>query len=213
MGRKTGRKVGRTTLLDADRMKKLEQVLSAGSPYAAAADYVGIGERTLYDWLGRGRTEHEHREEGGAPDRDEDLYVDLWLTVRQARSRAHVSSMVALRRAIEGGQVVEETVREYRDPETGEKVKESTVKRTAPDWRAASWFLERQDRANFGKGPEQVELSGPGGGAVELAVDTTDLAARVAANIAALTPKAIETTEPVDDEADVVDAEVVTEST
>lgn len=204
--RRTPTKVGRRTLLDEDTFNRLEQVISAGAPYDKAAEYVGIGTRTLFDWIARGRAEVEHREDGGEPNPDEDLFADFATMVTRARSRAHVSSVVALRKAIEGGQVIEETVREYRDPDTGAKVKESTVKRTAPDWRAASWFLERQDRANFGKGPEQVELSGPGGGPVELTANVEDLAARVAANLAALAPRP-----PAAIEGDITDAEVVDE--
>ncbi len=85
--------------------------------------------------------------------------------------------------------MVREITRRYRDPETGELVTEAEKVYSAPDWRAAAWWLERAHRAEFGRSAEPDGFGGygpagppPGAGVSANAFD--ELASRVRANLA-----------------------------
>jgi hypothetical protein len=110
-----------------------------------AARAAGIGVSTFMRYMQRGRDEEEHRAAGGEPDSDEQVFLDLWQKIDEARATAGTRSVLLIQKVAQGGQVIEETTRTYRDHD-GQVVTEKTVKRTAPDWRAAAWMLERQHR-------------------------------------------------------------------
>lgn len=184
MGRKT-RERGRPALLTPEVHKKLIEATTVGSPVSVAAAYVGISERTFHRWMERGLEALDLTDEGKPVPPDEKPYLDLFNEIQQARSSAAVKSVVLIQRAAQGGVVTEETTKKYRDPDTGQVVEEKTVKRSAPDWRAGAWYLERQHRQHFGKDDKHhVELTGAGGGPVEV-VEVEALAERVRANLAA----------------------------
>jgi hypothetical protein len=157
----------------------------------------------------RGRNEEIRRADGLDPDHSEDQYLSLWEKVAQARAGAAVEAVLLIRKSAIGGAITEETTREYRDL-SGQNIKEATVKRSAPDWRAAAWMLEKQHRLDYGKEATQVEVTGADGGPVQIAVDASNLASRVRANIAELTTAASMAALTTGLEADApVDAEVV----
>lgn len=204
---------GRPTLLDRDVHRRIIDATEGGAPMWAAAEYAGIATTTFENWLRRGY-EEAHRLETDTtaePDEAEDRYWRLWRDVQEARGKATVKNTLIIQRAAIGGVVTEETVKTYRDPNTGEKVTEKTVKRTPPDWRASAWWLERRDAANFGKHAElAVEVSGPGGSPVQVAsVDVESLTARVKEHIAILAAAPATAAEAAGDE--VTDAEVIDE--
>lgn len=202
--RKSRREPGRPTLLDKDVEEKLVEATKIGTPMAIAAAYCGISERAFQEWMRRGHTERAAREEGQEPDPVEQKYLDLYEKVTKARAAATVTSAMLIRKAAVGGQVTEETTRRYRDHE-GQVVEEKTVKKTAPDWRASAFWLERQERGHFGK---SLDIDQTINGKVEVAVDMGELASRVQKNLAELTAAAGELTAgPADPgDADVVDA-------
>lgn len=190
-------------LMEPDVHKKLVEATRTGTPVELAAQYAGVSPRAFQEWLARGRDEAENIADGAEPKATEEPYLRLWDEVSQARATAAVHSVQAIRRAVQGGFIIEETTKRYRN-EDGQMVEETTVKRTSPDWRAGAWYLERQASGHFGKAAERVEVTGSGGGPVELtASKASELAARVFGNIGAITAA----TKP--DEGDVVDAEVV----
>lgn len=187
-------------LLNDEVQKRLIEALQLGVPVATACQAVDIAESTFYVWMQRGNDEFEERARAAdgdtqaQPDDDESIYHDLFVAVKKARAYAAVRNVGVIAKAANGGQVTEETTRKYRDPDTGELVTETTVKRTAPDWRASAWYLERSHRADWAKGAEQVELTGAGGGPIQFSVDADDLSRRLAEHIeagVAATPKAI----------------------
>ena len=194
----TGR---RTRLFEPHVRKGLIDATRAGVPVKTAAESVGISDRTLRDWMLRGYDEQQRLDdqladgvEDPQPDPLNRMYWELYRDVMQARSAAAVRNIANVQKASNGGFITEETTRKYRD-ESGNMVEETTIKRAAPDWRAASWYLERQHRAEFGRDAVQVELTGlPTGDPQEglpSAKQSEDLAARIVANIAELTPKQI----------------------
>lgn len=209
--KKRPRVMGRPVLLNPEREKQLVEASRAGVPADIAAQHAGIGRTTFLDWCRRGRDEEAIREEGGAHDPDEQAYYELWQKVVQARATAATRSVLLIQKVAGGGQVTEETTRRYRDPDNGSWVEENTVKRTAPEWRAAAWMLERQHRGHFGK-EATLTIDGTGGEpmAAGAGIDADALAKKLTANLLALTvgiTAAPDLTGIVEDEP--VDAEVV----
>jgi len=187
----------KTKLLVPDVHKALIAQVTLGVPMELAASKVGINPRTIWRWMERGRDEDERLEAASAaqtpvdpepePDPFEAPYLAFYREVMQARGEAATRSMLSIQTAAKGGFITEETTRSYRD-ENGRLVEETTTKKAAPDWRASAWYLERSHRGIFGKDAVQVELSGPGGGAVAVAGDAaTDLSSLVTKNIAEIT--------------------------
>lgn len=207
--RRSRREPGRPTLLDDDIERKLIEATKRGTPMRAAAAYCGISLRAFEDWMRRGRIEQDAREDGEEPDPVEQKYLDLYEKVLEARAYATVQSAALIRKSAIGGQVVEETTRRFRDA-TGQVVEEKTVKRTAGDWRAAAWWLERQERGEFGK---ESKVTQEVTGSVDVNVKVDELAARVAANLERAKRHAELTAAPADpatvDPATVVHGEVV----
>lgn len=196
MGRRRSRDPGRPRLLTPEVHEKLIDATRVGSPMSVAAAYVGISERAFQVWMKRGFEEDAHIADGGTPHESEAPFYELFKEVSEARSAAAVRASTLIQRASIGGVVTEETVKKYRDPETGAVVEETTVKRTPPDWRAAAWYLERQHPLHFGRQNQvQMELSGPGGGPVEVKVDAVSLAERVHAHMAELEAARVQASE------------------
>ena len=186
MGRRRSRREpGRPTLLDKDTETKLIEATKVGAPMTAAAEYSGISVRTFEDWMKRGYNEQASIDEGHDADPVEAKYLDLFQKIRGARSLAAVASGRIIRKVAIGGQGTEEAARKYRDVD-GQVVEEKTVKKTASDWRAAAWYLERQHGADFGK---QSTVKQEVSGEVHVTVAANDLAARVRANVEAAAAK------------------------
>lgn len=209
MGRRRARREpGRPTLLDAEVEKKLIQATELGTPMGAAAEYCGISKRAFEDWMRRGHIEQGARDDGEEPNPVEQKYLDLYERIMEARAKATFQSAALIRKSAIGGQVTEETTRRYRD-HNGEVVEEKTVKRTAPDWKAAAWWLERQMRSDFGR---ETKVTQEINGKVEMAVHVESLAQQVTDNIAQLQAEAmkeLEGRDPASD--DIVDGELVDE--
>ena len=212
MSRKT-RQPGRPALLDEEVREKLIEATKLGSPMSVAASYVGISQRTFERWMQRGYEAQTLMDDEQPVPEEEEPFRVLFREVERARSQAAVMHVGLIQRAAKGGVVTEETTKKYRDPETGQVVEETTLKRTAPDWRAGAWYLERQHRHHFGKDKElQVEITGgAGAGSTELG-NVDAVAERIRGNIAdlaAAVAEAKQITDGRDEELVIEDADVV----
>lgn len=179
---------GRPSLLDEATRQGLLDTLKLGVPMRSAAAAVGIHVNTLGNWMKRGYIEHEARSNDKPADEAETPYLELYLEAQKARSEAVVRGVALVQKAAQGGYVTKVTTKKYKDVETGVIVTETAEDIASPDWRASAWFLERTQPEEFGKEAQKVELSGPGGGAVQIGgQDAEDLANRLAAHLAANT--------------------------
>ncbi|WP_413100936.1 hypothetical protein [Streptomyces sp. Inha503] len=175
-------KPGRPTLLSVDVEARIIAASRIGIAVELAAEAAGISSATYRRWMARGRAEVAAREDGQVPNRDEDPYVELFSKVRTARAMAAARAMANVRRVADGGVVTKVTTRKFRDPETGQIVEEVTEDRTAPDWRADAWYLERQHRNHYGKDAAlAIEITGVDSGeaAQEERIDLGALAERL----------------------------------
>lgn len=157
---------------DEHKVARMVGAIEAGVPIAQACVYSGISERAHFRAMGAG--ERADLLAGGAVPLTgrQEAYRAYRARVVNARAKVAVANVGLVARAAQGGQVLEETTRRYRDPETGEMVTE-TRRRYAPgDWRAAKWLLEVSFRGEFGREPlGRVELTGREGGPVEVGGD------------------------------------------
>lgn len=172
------RKGGRPSLLTEPVESRILTAARTGIAVELAAESAGISSATYRRWMARGRAEATARDDGQEPNPDEDRYVELFEKMRTARALAAARSIANIRRVADGGVVTKITTRKYRDVETGQIVEEITEDRSAPDWRADAWYLERQHRHHYGKDAAiAVEITG---------LDTAETAPEERVDLAAL---------------------------
>lgn len=197
---------GRPRLLSEEVEARLVAASRTGVAVELAAEMAGVSRRSFLAWMARGRDEVEAREDGADPSPSEEEYAALYEKVRTARATAAARAMANIRRVADGGIVTKVTTRKLRDPATGQIVEETVEDRTAPDWRADAWYLERQHREHYGKDAViAVEITGLGGPAAheDQPVDLSALAERLDKSLFAVEyPPELEG-------GDIVDAEVI----
>ncbi|MFI8206698.1 hypothetical protein [Streptomyces sp. NPDC085937] len=176
-------RAGRPRLLSEEVEQRLVAASRTGVAVELAAEMAGVSRSSFLAWMARGRAEIEARETGEKPNPDEEEYAALYEKVRTARASAAARAMMNIRRVADGGIVTKVTTRKFRDSVTGEIVEETVEDRTAPDWRADAWYLERQHRDQYGKDATlAVEITGLGDmptGGDDQAVDLAALAERL----------------------------------
>lgn len=179
-------RAGRRGLLTPEVHKRLVDAIGNGIPVESAAAYAGIHHGTFYLWMRKAEAALQaYAPDPDTPDIDdivanmpelEQRYVLLLNDVKRARSEATSRNVLLIQKAAAGGYVIEETERKLPDGTT-----ERTIRRQPPDWRAAAFWLERQNLKEFGK-RNWTEVTGAGGGPIQIANSET-VAERVIASI------------------------------
>ncbi|NEA53614.1 hypothetical protein G3I60_05435 [Streptomyces sp. SID13666] len=179
----------RPRILSEDVEARLVNASRMGVAVEVAAEMAGVSRSSFMGWMQHGRVESEAREAGGTPDPDMDAYVELFEKVRQARAAAAVRAVANIRRVADGGIVTKVVTRRLRDPITNQVVEEITEDRTAPDWRADAWYLERQHREHYGKDAIVTFINASDQGPLQNDPDddASDLAERLAISLHAIT--------------------------
>jgi hypothetical protein len=173
---------GRPTLLTPDLQQRIVELVQAGNYLSTAAEAAGIARRTLYQWLALGLQAQNAIDRGERITPTARRYAQFAHTLSRVRARAEAGAVLTVTNAMRGGAVVRETTRRHRDGS------EETERLYAPpDGRLALEYLARTAPARWGR-RQAVEVSGPGGGPVEvehgISDDAAALAARVHANMA-----------------------------
>jgi hypothetical protein len=142
---------GRPGLLNDKVATKLVEAIKGGNYNEAAARYAGVSIAQFYVWMQRGRAERDRL--AGDP---------------KAKPNTAEAKYLSLVEAVEEAQA-EAEVRNV-----------ALIQRSAQStWQAAAWWLERKMPAKWGRYDRQ-EITGAGGGPVQLNVSTEDLEQKVA---------------------------------
>lgn len=144
-----GKKIGRPTLLDEDRLEAITSALRNGAYIEHAAQAAGINPSTYHLWMDRGRTERDRRRAGLEPDANETKYLEFLEAVERAQSEAAVDLLGEIANHARNG-----------------------------TWQAAAWILERKFPRQWGRF-DRTEHTGPEGGPMRLDVSTEDLERKV----------------------------------
>lgn len=101
-GQKTG---GRRTKLTPEIQEKIVSAIRAGNYANVAAEYAGIGERTFYRWLERGR------------EANRGIYWHFWQAVKKAEREAEVRAVAIIQKHMEGNWQAAMTYLERKFPQ------------------------------------------------------------------------------------------------
>jgi len=133
---------GRIPALDALVHKKVVQLASANVPKRYIADAVGVANSTLALWFAKGR-------KGGPANK---IYSELLAEIKKVRAEAISSSVARIRKAAQGGAVIEEKTVTHND---GSQT--TTRKYAQPIWQADGWLLERQEPDEFAQNRNELK--------------------------------------------------------
>lgn len=164
------RRRGRPSKLTPEVTDKILAALRAGNYLEVAADYAGVGKTTVYRWL----------DEGAADNAPAQLRA-FFDAVTRARAETEVRVLSQVMRVIAGGNMVRRTTRTLRDG-----TQEVDEQYAPGDGKVALEFLSRAYPSRWAR-RQALEVSGPGGGPLQLASEErlTALAERVQQALAA----------------------------
>lgn len=91
--RRRGLEKGRTTTLTPELSKRICDAVRAGNYVSVAARYCGVSEKTLFDWLQRGRGEHPTRSASR-------IFVDFVRDLDAAEAGGEVAAVLHWRAAM-----------------------------------------------------------------------------------------------------------------
>lgn len=171
MSRRLPRTRGRPTGLTPEVEKRLLDLFRAGVPATHAARSASIGQRTLFQWIARGERALDDHEDTGEKIPERELpFAQFAQRAARARAEGMARAVMNIQKSAAGGYVVRETTRRFRN-ENGQWVEETDKVIAPPEWRAAAWWLERADPEHFSRRTTELQISGPGGGPLEVSID------------------------------------------
>ena len=132
------RKPGRPTSFDAATTARVIALAGASVPRRHIADACGISISVMCKWVQRGRRAAKGDEE----------HVLFYQALKKAEAEAIAVSVGRIRRAANGGAVLERTTTTTIGPD-GEPVTKVVEKVAQPVWTADAWLLERRHPGEF----------------------------------------------------------------
>jgi transposase len=110
--------------LNKELIEKAVKYIEQGNYIETVAAFLGISRQSFYDWIRRGSRNCEVLDAGNALDKKEEIYVDFFIAVEQARAVAEMADLNI--------------------------IKDAAEKR----WEAAAWRLERRSPDKWGRRSE-----------------------------------------------------------
>ena len=163
-------RLGRPTKLTPEVRERIVKSVRQGNFIETAAEAAGVHRGTVFRWIQEANEGH--------PDPNRAEFRDALM---QARADAESTMVALVFRAAMGGVVIKEVTRTLRDG-----TQESETVYSAPDGRVGLEYLSRAFPDRWKKQTNttsQIELSGPGGGPVQVEdARFTALAQRLTAN-------------------------------
>lgn len=133
---------GRIPLLDAGIAAKIVQLSAANVPKKYIADAVNVSVGALMAWFAKGR-------KGG---KGSEAYRKLLDDCKRVRAEAIATSVARIRKAGQGGAILEEKTVTSSDGTTT-----TTRKYVLPQWTADAWLLERQEPDEFAQNRNELK--------------------------------------------------------
>lgn len=167
----------RQTRLTPEVQAEIVKWLKAGNYFETACSVAGIPEETGRTWLARGRGTHPALDQ-------REPYSTFSTAVEKAEAEGETASVLRIRKAAQGGEVVARKTKTVTKPD-GTTITEVEEERSAPNWTADAWYLERKHSDRWGrKDRVKQEITGKDGGPVEVSsahAKLGDMLARIAA--------------------------------
>lgn len=141
---------GRPTKATDETFEKIIEAVKAGVWIEQASHLASIHPSTLYEWVSQGERARELEElTGKEMTEQERRLADFSDTLKKARAEAEARNVALIQKAAQNG-----------------------------TWQAAAWYLERSAPQRWGR-RDRMELTGAGGGALEVTVSSADLESKV----------------------------------
>ena len=145
-------KGGRSPIINQKIIQDVTSAIKAGNYMEVAAAYAGISKDTFYRWMKRGAREKRRvlKDKRSKIKQGELPYVLFAEGVRKALADAEVRDVSMIAKAASGGQVYTEEKIVY-DAQGRVVEKHVVTKKSAPQWQAAAWRLERKYPNKWGR--------------------------------------------------------------
>ena len=153
---------GRPTALSPWVADRILEVVADGNHITTACAAAGVSRAALYRWLDKARMVDLALEAGEPVDSQDLDFRDFRDRLAYARARAQIHAVSVIRKSMEGGSVIEE--KPVQDAE-GKALRDDNGeilwrrKFTAPDGRLALAFLGRHAPKEWGRVPQQIDLT------------------------------------------------------
>lgn len=159
---------GRPTSLTPEVTKVLTDARRAGLPLWQCAHFAGVSNSAFTEWRQRGDLDVAEK-------RLDTPFAILVQGLEKAKADMVAASLLRIQQAGRGGAVLEETTTTTTNAD-GSTTTTTKRKVAQPQWQADAWLNERTQPEDFGRTYQSVELSGKGGGPVQVANTWADLA-------------------------------------
>ncbi len=162
------------TKLIPELQEAMVQRLASGVPLQTACAHLRIAKQSHYNWIKRGEDERTRLDTARArPKASEAIYLAYMDAIEKALQEAHVRNLAIIQAAARGGAETDTTVQESFYADGRVRSRNTTTRRSAPQWQAAAWYLERRHPDLYAR-TIKSEVTGKDGGPIEGVTMTKD---------------------------------------